>query len=302
MSIFTESEWEQARLFGRLIFANPFTEERTLVEQRLLGRRHITLYRVWHSVNGDLSVNKNLTALNALCDDLVRKGLSRWENDAPHVTAAEREAWDLLVLFWLFGKFSGPMCRNIYLAENAEAENASLYDAFLEDFTRMMQPPGRDVPSPYRPDTIFALFHQIHRAFNYIFDFIAGGSLAAGRLRAAIWQSIFTCDLIRYYLQLHDRMDEFTTLITGESGTGKELAARAIAFSQFIPFDPTTQTFTHFYLNCFHPIQLSAMPQSLLESELFGHVRGAFTGISRSASPANASSWTRLAMSRWRRR
>ena len=278
MSIFTESEWAQARLFGRLIFANPFTEERTQVEQRLLGRRHITLYRVWHSVNGDLSVNKNLAGLNELCDDLVRKGLSRWQAEAASMNASEREAWDLLGLFWLFGKYSGPMCRNIYLEENAEAENARLYDAFLEDFRRIMQPPARAVPSPYMPDTIFALFHQIHRAFNYIFDFIAGGSLAAGRLRAAIWQSIFTCDLIRYYLQLHDRMDEFTTLITGESGTGKELAARAIAFSQFIPFDATAHSFTHFYRNCFHPIQLSAMPQSLLESELFGHVRGAFTG------------------------
>jgi DNA-binding NtrC family response regulator len=161
----------------------------------------------------------------------------------------------------------------------ATLKRVAAYDGFLRQFRHFL--PKEFSPTSgggHAPEVIFAGFFQVRRAFHFAFSNVIGSSLPAAQLRAAIWQSIFTHDMRRYQRVLFDRMGDFTTLITGPSGTGKEIVARAIALSRFIPFDPRARTFAEEYSRLFHPLNISALSPTLVESELFGHKRGAYTG------------------------
>ncbi len=84
-------------------------------------------------------------------------------------------------------------------------------------------------------------------------------------------QLIGTSQSMQKIFKLIDKIKDIdsSTLITGETGTGKELVARAIHFSSRRKDSPFVA------LNC------SAIPENLIESELFGYEKGAFTGATR---------------------
>jgi len=85
-------------------------------------------------------------------------------------------------------------------------------------------------------------------------------------------QVVFASDRIRTLLQQAEQVaaTDATVLITGESGSGKEMVARAIHHHS------KRQSKSWVDINC------TALPENLLESELFGHERGAFSGADSS--------------------
>ena len=90
---------------------------------------------------------------------------------------------------------------------------------------------------------------------------------AAGSFHGIVGVSPATLRLVATVRSLADR--DVTVLLTGESGTGKEVVARALHLAGRRASRP------------FHAFNCAALSEELLESELFGHERGAFTGATR---------------------
>ena len=94
--------------------------------------------------------------------------------------------------------------------------------------------------------------------------------LAAGQVPDILGTSAAMHDVFDRIKQVADA--DITVLITGESGTGKELVARAIHNLSARRNQPFT------------PVNAGALPDTLIESELFGYEKGAFTGAQRQKS------------------
>jgi hypothetical protein len=124
----------------------------------------------------------------------------------------------------------------------------------------------------------FAYFYQLRRAFHFIGRSLPGECDSMRQLRRALWNNVFTHDMRTYSVALWNRMEDFSTLLLGETGTGKGEAAAAIGRSEFIPYLRDKRRFAASFNDSFIAINLSQFPESLIESELFGHRRGSFTG------------------------
>ena len=183
------------------------------------------------------------------------------------------------VVFLLYGKhFSINEVPLVRRTRNRTEELSESWSQFQKDYDWYLSLPELVLPNHFDAAHCFAIFFQIDRAFSHIFEFIIGSSMPIAKLRAAIWESIFTHDMGRYIRGVHKSMGDITTLITGKSGTGKELVARAIGLSHYQAFNPRTKKFDDAEKDPFFAVNLSALSSTLIESELFGHCKGSFTG------------------------
>jgi hypothetical protein len=124
----------------------------------------------------------------------------------------------------------------------------------------------------------FAFFFQLRRAFYFMYRSMAGACESMRRLRESLWNNVFTHDMRGFEAVLWNCMEDFSTLVLGETGTGKGQAAAAIGRSGFIPYLPAERRFAANFTETFIAINLSQFSEALIESELFGHRKGAFTG------------------------
>jgi hypothetical protein len=279
MTFLSDSERSVVAALARLATGNPFLPERVEHERRALGRTFTPVAVVWHEGVDLEAANPNVERINEHADRLAHELRERLARGAKSRRSELRD-YEGLVWYWLYYR-SEPVFREL-IQQGREGRSTTTrvagYRRFRRDFERFLEIPGIRLPRAVEPAHLFAWGYQIRRAFENTFQGIYGGSMPAARLRAAVWESIFTHDTERYGRSLYRRMGDVTTLILGESGTGKEIVARAIALARYIPFDERSQCFEEDYASAFHAVNLSALSPTLIESELFGHRRGAFTG------------------------
>ena len=276
MALFEGKERAIAEAMSRLTAVNPFSPERMGHERDVLGPAFVATGPVW-SVDAELDgQNPNLAALDAAAAALLETARARLARGVS-ATAEEQHLYEDLVLYHLYGGTT-EQWRAILDADHGTTRRVRSYAAFARKADHFLGVRGFARRGRLDPPFLFAYGYQTYRAFHHVFRQLVGGSMAAAALRASVWQSIFTADRGRYRRVLVDRMHDYTTLVTGPSGTGKEVVARAIALSRFIPFDADTGCFTRSPDEGFYPLNLSALSPTLIESELFGHARGAFTG------------------------
>ena len=122
------------------------------------------------------------------------------------------------------------------------------------------------VTKPFKVDELLI---TVKRALEYINIVAENVSLKAQLESRYHFENIVAeSPAMRSVCEMIERVapTDTTVLVLGESGTGKELVAKAIHSYSLRKTKP------------FVPINCAAMPEPLLESELFGHVKGAFTG------------------------
>ena len=245
-----------------LAFVNPFSKQREEADCSLLN-----------IVPGTLDLYQRSDKIQLVLFDRLQQLQQLAEFRISSFSGKTHETMKIAWLFYQFHKFQ--MRFNQFIEDQSVAGDNPIDLPFAKALSQSFLQAGFTVADT---EKFIALFYQLHRGFYFINSAISGDCPAIIELRMRLWNNIFTFNPKWYLDFLCGKMEEFSTLLLGATGTGKSLAANAIGCSGFIPFDLTKRRFKESFTGSFNAINLSQFPSTLLESELFGHKKGAFTG------------------------
>ncbi len=281
--LFRDDERRFGVAVARIAYDNPFLPERIESERIALGPEFADSGSVWSPDGAHLEAQgfhrerPNVVRLRDLSWQFAWELRKRLDKSRADLSPKDLELYEDLCLYALFARYEFYLFQ-LATDESLRAKKATFYTDFRADFERVLEVPGLVFPSKLKAPTAIAFFFQIRRAFHYVFRYLLGVSRPVAELRAETWHSVFTHDLRRYRDGGYQRMADIPTLVVGASGTGKDLVAQAIGYSRYLAFDETKQRFVEAFPSQYHALNVSALSSGVIESELFGHRRGAFTG------------------------
>ena len=268
---------KQLKDISELATCNPFSTKRFELEKKILKHNcepfdSIAWNRKKENQEGD---RPNVLQLTVITSDLVKQA----KQNGTLPPELKTDYWNAGTYLLLYRHITQLPPAEIWRSSKRNQKLlVNTWEKFWNDYRQIFDIGELFDVKKESAAHLFACLAQIHRAFFNIFDYILGESLPIARLREKVWESIFTCCINRYHDNLFDRMRDLSTLVTGPSGTGKELVARAVGMSQYVSFDHETCQFDYEADSSFLPLNLTALSPTLIESELFGHRKGAFTG------------------------
>jgi transcriptional regulator with AAA-type ATPase domain len=259
-SAITRADREFLGALADVVFGNPFSAHRIELIARLASGAR----------SGDLTSDPGALVR------VVNPRIAPWMRDgapAPQLSGEDRQRLEPALLYLCYHRAIAQLDGLIERQEGKGGEPLAVpfADDVVGDLVRCGFPEERAA-------RYFALYFQLRRGFYFILRSLAGDCESMRRLREALWNNIFTHDMRGFEAALWNRMEDFSTLVLGETGTGKGAVAAAIGRSGFIPYDRARKRFAANFTETFIAINLSQYPETLIESELFGHRKGAFTG------------------------
>lgn len=242
-------------------FANPFSDLRKKLDLKIAG--------LFPSATRRQSINQCIIEVDLRIKQLEQQNRA----NINAFQGQDKEIITIVFLFDIFHKFRDDFDKLI--KNQIKSQDTPVKVPFAEQAMHMLHNKG------FATDSIahyFALSYQLRRAFYFISNSLVGSSQCMKKLKKHLWYNIFTYNIELYNKFLWNKMEDFSTMLLGETGTGKGTAAKAIGRSGYIPFDEKKKCFTQSFTQAFSSLNLSQYPETLLESELFGHTKGAFTG------------------------